>query len=391
MALVLHGLFSATEALCSIFVSVYLWVNSLDFGLVCRHYLAVYTVTPIVFIFAGWYSAARDRLHVYRLGLASYIAYYGALLVLREQSPDHAVALGVLLGITWGLYWAGANTFNFDVTRAGKREYYFGLLTASTGAAKLLAPMIGGLIIHLAGVADAGYRRVFIMVIILYAVCFALSFLMPSDATRRPFRIRRALFPGKDQRDWRLIMLAAASMAGAYTIFNFLLGLVMYMQTGSELSVGGFASFQALAGIAVAYLLGRLIVPRTRRAFMWWGVVLLAAAGALVAVRLTLFTLVVFGFLRSVANPMFGIAHSGLRLDIIEHCAEEKAQRIEYLSAWEVPLAVGRIAMMLLMMLLYSMFHGSDVGLRVILFVLCAVRFLTYIILSQTSPVRDEA
>ena len=63
VALLLGGLYTAAEALCSIFVSVYFWVNSQDFGVVCRHYLTLFIVTPFVFLLAGWYSQARERLH----------------------------------------------------------------------------------------------------------------------------------------------------------------------------------------------------------------------------------------------------------------------------------------------------------------------------------------
>jgi len=390
VALTLGALFSASEALCSVFVSVYLWINCLDFGVICQHYLALYVVTPIVFILAGWYSAAHDRLHVYRLGLVLYAAYYTTLLVLRERSPEYAVPLGILLGVTWGCFWAGSNTFNFDVTVEGKREYYLGLLVSISGASRLLAPLVSGFVIHFAHEPRAGYHRVFAIVVVLYLVCAGVSFLMPPDNVRRPFRLRRALFPGKDQRDWQLIMLAAVSQLGSFNIFIFLLGLLMYMQTGSELSVGGYASFQALAGVIVAYLLGRAIVPRTRRAFMRWGMFLLLAAGVLIAAKLTVVTLIIFGFLRAASGPMFGIAHAGLRLDTITQCAEDPAQRIEYLSAWEVPLALGRIIMMVVMIALCGWLSEGDLGVRITLFILCAARIVTYFILTQTSPLRAE-
>ena len=391
VALALNALYGAANALCAVFVSVYLWINSGDLNVVCRFYLGLYVVTPFVFILAGWYSQARDRLHVYRLGLVLSAAFYAALLLLRQRSPGYALALGAVQGVAWGTYWAGVHTLNYDMTALGKREYYFGLLQGFTGIVRLLAPLLSGLIIHCSPDTHQGYHRVFAVAVALYLVCCALSFLMPPDNIRRPFRIRRALFPGRDQRDWRLVMLASASLAGSFSIFAFLLGLLMYMQTGDELAVGGYASFQALAAVAVAFCVGRAVTPHTRRPFMRWGVIALVAAGGLMAFEFTVVSLFLFGLLRSIADPLFGIPHAGLRYDIITHSAEEPTQRIEYLCAWEVPLAIGRVVTMLLMVALYGLLSHSEVALRIALLVLCAMRIVTYQLLVRTSPMAARA
>jgi YQGE family putative transporter len=391
VALTMSALYSAAEALCSVFVSLYLWINSQDFLVVCRYHVTLYFVTPIFFILAGWYSQARDRLHMYRLGLVLHAVFYATLLTLGERSIEHPVFLGALLGVTWGVYWAGANTINFDVTARGRREYFFGLLSAITGVVSLAAPLLSGTIIRYAPAPEQGYHAIFAIVLVLYVVSLAVSFLMPSDTVRRPYRILRALFPRKDQRDWQLMMLASASMAGSFNIFPFVLGLLMYMQTGSELSVGGYASFQALASVVVAYFVGRMVTPRTRRACLRWGLITLLAAGALMAFDMTVATLFLFGLLRSVSGPLFGIPYGALRYDIIADCAEEPAQRIEYIAAWEVPLAIGRVLMMLVMMAVYHHLSGNDVALRLILFVVCAVRIVTYQLVVSTDAMRKSA
>lgn len=386
--LALQTLYHTAESFCAVFVAVYLWVNSHDFGLVCMHYLTLYTVTPIVYMFAGWYSQARDRLHVFRLGLVLHAVYYGAILLLREQSTHYVVPLGVLLGVAWGFYWPGANTFNYDVTVPGKREYYFGYLHTLVGGARLISPFIAGAIIYLSGETLTGYHRIFGLVIVLYIICFMVSFRMPPDDTPRPFNIKRALFPGKDQRDWRIIMMAASTLAGAYYIFQFFLGLLMFMVTENEFAVGGYTSFQALATLVTAYILGRIIVPKKRLRFMGWATILLVSAGVLISFKLTAISLLAFGLLRSVAGPMFAISHFGFRMDTISHSVLDDSQRIEYLCAWEVPLALGRIVMMTLMMVLYDWFTADAMGVRMALLILCSLRILTYFILSRSHTLR---
>ena len=390
VVLLVSGIYGGADALCGLFVSVYLWVNSLDFGVVCAHYLALYVVTPFFFLLSGWYAQARDRLHVYRLGLAMHAVYYGALLVLRERAPDFAPHLGAFLGVTWGVYFSGANTFNYDMTMKGRREYFFGAMHSVIGISRLLAPPIGGFIIFLAPGDLLGYQIVFGLVVCMYIVCFMLSFQIPSDNERRPFRIRRALFPPREHRDWRLIMLASSTMAGAYSIFGFLLGLLMFIETENELSVGGFGSFQAIAGIVTAYIAGRIVTQRTWKRSMQIAVITLVSAGLSIVTHLSVTTLIIFGFLRSVAGPLFAIPHASLRFDTISRTVDDPAERIEYLCAWEVPLAIGRIIMMLTVMSLYLNFPDNNLGIRLGLFLLCSVRIATYLIIRRTSPLQGQ-
>jgi YQGE family putative transporter len=375
----LNALYNIADALCSVFVGVYFYVNSRDFDTVCHHYLALYTVTPFVFVLAGWYSQARDRLHVFRLGLLLHAAYYALLLVLRERSAEYPVTLGALLGVTWGLFWAGNNVFSFDVTTKEERDYYFGWLSAVTGAARMFAPLLGGLVIYFSPGGLLGYQLVFAMAVFFYLAAILLSSRIPADSTPRPFHLRRALFPGRDQRDWQRIMIASASLMGSINILSFLLGLILYMETRSEMNVGSFAAVQALAGIAVSYVIGRTVRPGTRNRAMLWSALLILAAGVMVTLELNLVTLVLFGLLQAVAAPLFGVPHSSLRFDVIDRCAEEPGQRIEYLCAWEVPLAVGRTVMMLLLIWLVQ--WEAQTGLKVALFVMCAMRIVTYLVL----------
>jgi YQGE family putative transporter len=387
LVLLLNGLYSAADALCSVFVGVYLWINSLSIETVCLHFLAQYIVTAIFYLLAGWYAQARDRVHVFRFGLVMHAVFYGTLLYLGEGAAEHAVPLGALMGVAWGFFWAGNNVFNYDVVRAAERDYFFGWLTAVTGVARWVAPFLSGLAIQFAPDARAGYHLIFGLAALLYLVALVASLRIPPDPSRRPYRLGRALFPPREHRDWRLMLAASATLAGSFSIFSFLLGLLMFLQTSNALSVGVFASFQDLTGMLVAYLIGRSIVPRTRARALAWAVGLLVTAGFLVLWDLNTHTLIAFGFLRSISGPLFSIPHSSIRFDVLDRCMDDPADRIAYLSAWEVPLAAGRVLMMGAILLLSSQL--SELGIRIALFLLCANRILTYLLLVRTSVVRD--
>ncbi|MBI1321499.1 MAG: MFS transporter [Candidatus Hydrogenedens sp.] len=387
LAIALNALFHVADALCSVFVGAFLYRLSHDFELIMWHYLILYGSAPFVFIAAGWYSQRFDRTHVFRAGLLLHAVYYACFLVLQDRAPDYAIPLGLLLGIAAGIFWAGNNTFSFDVASHGDRDYYFGWLTATTNAARLAAPLLAPVIIGLAPGKLLGYLLLFGLALVVYLAAFALSFRVHADSESRPFHIRRALFPGPDQRDWRLIMLASITLAGSFSIFPFLLGLIMFMSTDSETLTGGYGAFQALVSIVVSYLAGSYIVPRTRKRSMRIAVLALLAAGSLILWRFDLWILVLFGALRSAAMPLFTIPHQSIRYEIIAKSVQYPWQRIEYLCAWEAPLALGRVIMLGALIALSS--YLDAYGLRIALFLLCAMRVFTYLLVVRTSVVRE--
>ena len=390
LIIALNALYSIAEALCSVFVSVYFYVHSLDINTVLLHYLTIYTVTPIVFTLAGWYAKSRDRTYVFRIGLVLHALYYASLLYLREDAYLYVVHLGALLGVTWGFFWAGNNTFQFDFsTQMRSREYFVGLISSVSNGARLIAPVISGVIISFAPTTQVGYRAIFSVALVIYLAAIALSFRIPHDKSRQPFNIKKALFPPKEHRDWRLVMAASASLAGSFHIFHFLLAIIMYMQSSSEAQVGGYVSMQGLVSIATAFMVGRFVVPKTRATFMFWGVVTLIVAGVTIMWEITMITLFAFAILRSVSLPLFGIPHTGIRFEVMQRTAAAASERIEYLCAWETPLAVGRVIMMGILMLLYS--GWGEYGLRIALFMLCMNRVITYLLLRSISFVRDPS
>lgn len=390
LIIVMNGLYNIAESLCSVFVSVYFYVHSLDVNRVFLHYTTLYTVTPVAFILAGWYAKSRDRTQVFRIGIAFHALYYAALLYLREDAVLYVVHLGALLGVTWGFFWAGNNTFQFDFSAAmPQREYFLGLVSSVSNGARLFAPIISGMIISFAPTPHMGYRTIFTTALIIYLIAIVLSFRIPHFKSDQPFALKKALLPPKEHRDWRYIMLASASLAGSFHILHFLLAIIMYMNIRSEAGVGGYVSFQGLVSVTVSYMVGRFVMPRTRSTFLFWGVVLLVSAGLLVTWKLTLTTLILFALLRSISLPLFGIPHTGIRFEVMHRTASNPSERIEYLCAWETPLALGRIIMMCLLMALYA--WAGDAGLRVALLMLCLVRIVTYLLLRQVSFVQNPS
>lgn len=390
LIILLNALYSIADALCSVFVGVYFYIHSFDVSLVFQHYATLYLTTPIAFIVAGWYAKTKDRAHVFRIGLILHAVYYASLLYLREESIAHVIPLGALFGITWGFFWAGNNTFQYDFSPGAKgREYFLGLISGVSNGAKLIAPLLSGAIISLCPTPERGYHTIFFLALLIYLVAIAASFKIPHHRSAQPFRLQTALLPPKEHRDWRLILLASFTLAGSFHIFHFLMAIMMYMESGSEAAVGGYVSLQGIVTVLTAFWVGKFVQPRTRASYMFWGVAVLVAAGMIVTWDITYLTLILFAFLRSISLPLFGIPHTAIRFEVMQQTLADASERIEYLCAWEVPLACGRLSMMCLTMLIHAFFGVP--GLRFTVLFLCLVRIATYMLVTRVSFVKDPA
>ncbi len=388
LVILLNAFYSVADSLCSVFVSVYFYVNSLDITLVFQHYTTLYITTPIAFIIAGWYAKTKDRTHVFRIGLVLHACYYALLLYLRADSIHYVIPLGALFGVTWGFFWAGNNTFQYDFSTGDKnREYFLGLISAVSSGAKVAAPFVSGAIIAMSPTQEHGYYLVFLLALVIYMASIAISFRIPLGKSRRSFHLLKALVPPKEHRDWRLIMLAAASLAGSFHIFHFLMAILMYEQSNNEAAVGGYVSLQGLISVVVAYFVGRSMRPEKRRLFMFFGVAILVMAGLVVSWEISITTLIIFAFLRSISLPLFGIPHTAIRFEVMQQTIAEPSARIEYLCAWEVPLAIGRIVLMCFIMTTY--YFSGVFGLRISLLLLCLIRIVTYRLVTRVSFVKD--
>jgi len=387
LVLALNTLYSFAEALCSVFVGVYFWQNSHDFPLICLYYLALYGVCGVVFLPAGWYAEARDRVHLFQMGLAIHVLYYGTLLWLGKDASNYALPLGVLLGLAWGVFWAGNHTLTFDSVKVGERDHFFGWFLVLTQGPRLFAPVLAAGIITLAPTEDFGFRMVFALAVLLYAVAMVWALRFPPDKTRQPYKIWRALFPPKEDRDWKLVMWATFGLAGAFEIFSFLPGLLLFMETDSEFYVGIFISSQAVFGIACSWFVGRRLRPHTRAFAMRLSIFCHLLGGGLLLAHYSPATLVIFGYLNAFAMPLYGIPHAAVRFDVIDRTTTETRQRIAYLCAWELPLALGRVVIMSTMIVLYTLL--GNWGIRLCIAILCLNRFVNYGLIVRTSAMRS--
>ena len=388
--LAINALFWAADGLCAIFVNIYLWRVQREFPVLLRYNLSCWLTIPAFILLAGWLSQARDRTWALRIGLALHALFYMSLLWLRESAVAHVIPLGVVLGVAMGFYYAGLHTLTFDVTAQGERDYYVGLSSFTSGITGAVAPFAAGAVIGLA-TGLRGYVMVFALAVVLYVLAFAMSLRLPPDREPRPFRLRAALLPPREHKDWRLVMALWAVFGGRFGIFMFIVGLLMYMASGSEMVVGGYSLVTGAIRIFGSLVVGRAVTPARRLPFMLLGALSATAAGLIMLGPINLPVVWAFGIMLAVSTPLFSIPSSAIQLDVIGRTAAEPSQRVEYVCAREVPLVIGRVMYLGVLWSLYDLLTKNLLGLRIAVCLTAATALLGYLLMSRISFVREEA
>jgi YQGE family putative transporter len=142
---------------------------------------------------------------------------------------------------------------------------------------------------------------------------------------------------------WRLLLTACAVYGLREGVFLFLIGLLFYINAGSELQLGAFAFLQSVLSSISFYLVSHHLAPTNRLRVGFAGAVLMAAAAFLFLCPLSTWMIVVYGVSIALVLPMFLVPLQSLVFDAILHI-EGAGRETEHFIIREGFANLGRVA-----------------------------------------------
>lgn len=350
LLLLIHGLLTLGIGLSNLFVNIYIWRLTKDLQVLALFNLLLFSVVPFTFILAGWVARNFDSLWCVRIGVVIHTLFYLTVLILKKETVDYIILLGMFKGLGVGFYHLAEHILVFDLTRDNNRDYFNGINGFIAAFFGMIAPFISGLIID--NLPDLkGYTVIFTISVVLFIAVQILSFFIhPRVSEEKSYQLIEVL---KNQDpNWRRV-LGIIGFYGLRTgIFSFLTALLVFLASGKEFILGSFTLVTGLLTLLSALALANLVRPKKRALYIHISSVMLILALTTLLWRSDWLGIIVFGALTGIFDPFFDIPFESLSFKIIEQDTQNENLRIEYIVARELPLNLGRVLSIFLFYLL---------------------------------------
>ena len=329
-----------------LFIGAYIMRNSSDISLVVIFQLAVYTGIPLTFMINGFLLNRIKIAWLYSFGmLLSGISMF-AMMLLQQLDTMGVFLAGLIMGLSYGFFWANRDVLALNTTNDGTRNYYYGIETFFYTITGILIPLAAGAFIGATDKNGWFGGHVNTAYYILTATVFVMSMFASVLVHRGEFvNPKRAPFLFiKFDRIWNK-MLGLASLKGLAQGYIVTAPTMLILSlVGKEGSLGLIQGIAAAVSAILLYILGRVTGPKHRLLIYGIGCLLFMVGALLNATLYSALGVILFMMCLLFARPLLDIAYFPIQLKVIDYVAEkEKRNEFSYIFNHELGLYLGRL------------------------------------------------
>ncbi|BFH64600.1 MFS transporter [Paenibacillus azoreducens] len=341
--LAVNGLIVLAGALSGTFLNVYLWKSKQDYAMIGWFTIAQQVAVGLTFWIGGKWVKQYNKMNALRAGVVLSGVFYLLVLWGGADIVHWIWPLGLLLGLAIGLFWLAFNVVYFEVTDRENRDLFngwVGLLGSVTG---IVGPWVSGLLITwLKG--DKGYRLVFTISLVIYALCVVLSFFLKKRKNGGAYHWREPITQLQSKGSpWRLMTPGLIAQGVREGVFAFLIGLLVFVATKQEAKLGQFTLITSAISLLTYWLAGKWYKPRFRNTGMLAGALLLWIVILPLLWKTGYGALLIFGIGTSVFMPLYILPMTSSGFDLMGTNPETVEKRVELVVLRELSLMVGRL------------------------------------------------
>ena len=328
-----------------LFVGAYVMRNS-DVKMVVTYQLAVYTGIPFTFLVNGWLLQHMQIKRLYSLGMLLSGVSMAVMMSLGTLNLTGIAVAGILMGMSFGLYWANRDFLALSSTDDSNRNYYYGLETFFSTNIGIVIPFLIGAFIAgttkngwFGGNANTAYQiitaGVFILTILASVACHRGNFTNPPN-TKFIFFSYHWLWN-------RMLVLAVLKGLAQGYIVTAPAMLIMTL-VGKEGSLGIVQSAGGILSAILLYIIGRVAKPEHRIYIFAAGLILFALGALPNALLFNALGVLIFMVCLVLGRPLQDIAYFTIQMLVIDTVsAIEKRNKYAYIFNQEFAFYLGRV------------------------------------------------
>ena len=330
-----------------IFVAAYVMRSSNDPTKVVIYQLTIYTGIPLTFLLNGWLLKHFNIRKLYSAGMLLSGVSMMVMMSLKTLDLAGIGFAGMIMGMSFGFYWANRDYLALAITNDGNRNYYYGLETFFYTIIAVVIPVAIGWFIETRG-GDAGalqagqinnaYRiitgLVFAITVVASIVCFRGTFSNPAQKQYIFFKFHPL---------WNKLLILA-SLKGL--VQGFLVtapAMLIMLLLGKEGALGTAQSIGAIIAAFMMYIVGRISKPEHRLRIFAAGLILFTVAAILNGILFNQVGVILFMLFLLVAKPLMDLAYFPIQFKVIDIVSKiENRGEFAYILNHEAGLYVGR-------------------------------------------------
>ena len=370
-----------------IFVASYIMRNSNDPSKVILYQLAIYVGIPITFFINGYLLNKVNVKRLFSLGMLFSGVSMVFMMSLDEINYFGLISAGLIMGMSFGLYWANRDYLVLATTQDRTRNFYYGLETfIYTLIASTVPVLIGWYLMK--GHSDSesisndavnsGYRVITGVVFIITVIA---SIVFHFGTYDKPKSEKFLYF--KFHKLWRKMLQLSVLKGLAQGFIVTAPAMLMMKFFNSEGALGSAISIGAIIAAVIMLVLGKYSKPKHRLIIFSIGLICFFLASFFNGLLFNTTGVILFMFLLLIARPVLDIAYFPIQLKVIDVLSKiENRNEFSYILNHEFGLFVGRF-LGAGTFLVIAYFVNADIALRYALLIIGTLQLLSIVIAKQ--------
>ncbi|MBN2347807.1 MAG: MFS transporter [Bacteroidales bacterium] len=376
--LVTNIIYALVLPVVDLFVGAYIMRSSDEPMLVAIYQLAAYTGIPITFLINGFLLNKIKIAHLYSFGMLLSGISMVFMMTLGEVNIPGVALAGLIMGSSFGFFWANRDFLALNTTNDGNRNYYYGLETFFYTITTIIVPFIIGWFLISAGtwkwIGSIGnaYK---VVTLIVFLLTIMSSIIIHKEKFRNPRKTRFVFF--KFDKLWYK-MLFLSSLKGLAQGYLVTAPAILIMRlVGDEGSLGTIQSLSGILSAIVLYILGRVSKPQHRIYIFSAGLVIFFIGTLVNGIAFSATGVIVFVICKVMFMPLHDIAYFPIQLKVIDVLSfKEDRNQYAYIFNHEFGLYIGRfVGLVLFIVLIY--YVSESFALKYALVIIATVQLLS--------------
>ena len=355
-----------------IFVAAYVMRNSNDPTKVVIYQLTIYTGIPLTFLLNGYLLKYFNIRKLYSIGMMLSAVSMVVMMSLKELDLTGIGVAGIIMGMSFGFYWANRDYLALAITNDNNRNYYYGVETFFYTIIAVIVPVAIGWFIESQGAAEKVQRAyliitglVFVITVIASIVCFRGNFTNPVQKKFIYFKFHPLWY--------RLLFLALLKGLAQGFLVTAPAMLIMRL-LGKEGALGTAQSIGAVIAAVMMYVIGRMTGPQHRVKIFAAGLIFFTLAALANGILFNATGVIIFMLFLLLAKPLMDLAYFPIQFNVIDVLSRiERRSEFAYILNHEAGLYVGRfLGAGTFLLLAYG--YSTEVALRYAIIIIAVLQ-----------------